>query len=188
MDLAEVTRNYLLYLIMPLWVAVGLADWLCHRASNIAQTSGAKESVLHLTMMGEAGFAVLLGLFFEINSLVLVLMLIALILHEATAFWDVSYAHRRREVSPIEQRVHDYLGALPFMAFSFVLVLHWPEARKILIWDFLPGDWSLRWKEVPLPLAYIAMLLAAIAALNILPFVEELLRGLRQRAAALARR
>ena len=31
-----------------LWFAVGLADYLCHRATHISATSGAKESLIHL--------------------------------------------------------------------------------------------------------------------------------------------
>jgi hypothetical protein len=41
---AELTRNILMYFILPLWLVAGFADYLCHRASNIATTSGAKES------------------------------------------------------------------------------------------------------------------------------------------------
>ncbi|HEX6959918.1 MAG TPA: hypothetical protein VF194_18185 [Ferrovibrio sp.] len=188
MDAAEITRNYLLYLIMPLWVAVGFADWLCHRAARIAATAGPKESVIHLLMLAEVGIGVLAGLFFEINPLVLIVMLMALILHEITAYWDVSYAYGRRAVTAIEQRVHDYLGAIPFMAFSFVVILHWPAAMRLVQGQFIAGDWSLAWKGQALPIAYIVALLAAIALFDALPFGEELLRGLSARAAAMRRK
>ena len=43
----------LLYFILPVWLAAGFADWLCHRAAHIETTSGAKESMLHLLMFAE---------------------------------------------------------------------------------------------------------------------------------------
>ena len=36
------------YLILPLWIAAGFADYLCHRAARISENSGAQESALHL--------------------------------------------------------------------------------------------------------------------------------------------
>jgi hypothetical protein len=179
MDVAEVTRLYLLYVILPLWVLVAFADYWCHRASAIENTSGLKETMLHFLLLAEAGSAVLAGLVFEINALVLALMLVALLAHELTAYWDVAYAHLRREITPLEQRVHDYLGVIPFMAFSFVLVLHWESVAALNAEPLAPENWSLWWKREPLPLAYILGLLGAIALFNILPYLQELRRDLR---------
>ena len=58
MDTAAITQVYLMYVILPLWLLVGIADWLCHRASHIETTSGAKESLIHLLMLGEVGIKV----------------------------------------------------------------------------------------------------------------------------------
>ena len=46
--LADPTQALLLYFIMPLWFLAGLADWLCHRATDIEHTTGTKETLLHL--------------------------------------------------------------------------------------------------------------------------------------------
>jgi hypothetical protein len=43
----EVLRALLMYFVLPLWLAAGFADYLCHRATHIEETSGWKESVLH---------------------------------------------------------------------------------------------------------------------------------------------
>ena len=51
----EATRRYLMYIIMPVWSLAGFLDWLWHRQTKIETTSGAKESVMHLLMMAEAG-------------------------------------------------------------------------------------------------------------------------------------
>jgi hypothetical protein len=180
-DTAEITRLYLLYVVLPLWVLAAFADYWCHRASVIESTSGLKETLIHFLMLAEAGSAVLAGLLFEINALVLALMLVALLAHELTAYWDVAYAHPRREITPLEQRVHDYLGTIPFMAFSFVLVLHWDSVAAFMGEPLAPENWSLWWKRDPLPLAYILGLLGAIALFDILPYLEELWRDLRAR-------
>lgn len=175
-----VTHNYLLYVVLPLWLAAGFADWLCHRRARIEATSGAKESAIHLLMLAEAGGAVLLGLFFEINALILLLMTIAFAAHEVTAHWDLRYAFAHRRVTPTEQHVHDYLGAIPFMALSFVVVLHWEQVAALL--GLGTPDFSLSWKRAPLPLTYIATLLGVIAVIEVIPYLEELGRGLRFRS------
>jgi len=126
MDTANITQLYLMYVILPLWLLVGIADWLCHWKSHIETTSGIKESLIHL-MLAEVGIPMLMGLFLEINGLVFLVVIVAWILHEATAHWDLRYALPRRAVTPTEQHVHNYLGAIPFMALSFILLLHWPQ-------------------------------------------------------------
>lgn len=178
MDTAAVTTSYLLYVVLPLWLAVGVADWLCHRVTRIETTSGAKESLIHLLMLAEVGIGVLLGLFLEINALVIAVMAACFVAHEVTAHWDLRYAAGRREITPVEQHVHNYLGALPFMALSFVVVLHWPQALALLGFGPEPADFSLRPKAEPLPLAYVATLIALIALFEVLPYLEELWRGL----------
>lgn len=183
MDTAAVTETYLLYVIMPLWLLSGIADWACHRASRIEWTSGVKESFIHLLMLAEVSIPVLLGAFFEINALVIAVMLCAWLLHEVTAYWDVSYASRTREVTAFEQRVHDYLGAIPFMALSFILVLHWPQLLALFGMGPEPLRLSLTWKQPPLPTSYVVGLLGAIVLLDAVPFIEELWRTWRAQIA-----
>jgi len=59
----ETVRVILQYFIMPVWISAGVADWLCHRSSRIENTTGAKESVLHLLMLVELGIPVCAALF-----------------------------------------------------------------------------------------------------------------------------
>lgn len=175
----EITRSFLLYFIVPLWLAAGVADWICHRAAHIETTTGAKESLIHLLMMIEVGVPVLAALFLEITEPVLALMIVSLFLHEATALWDVSYAITRREVTPIEQHVHSFLEMVPLMALSFIVVLHWRRFRALLgLGDEAP-DWSLRLKEDALPTHYVIALLEAMGAFEAVPYLEEFWRGLR---------
>src|SRR5204862_2301117 len=99
----EILRALLMYFVLPVWLAAGFADYLCHRAAHIESTSGWKESVLHLLQFAEMGVPVLAALFLEINAGVILLMIVCFVLHEATALWDLSYASATRVVTPIEQ-------------------------------------------------------------------------------------
>ena len=179
MNTATILENYLLFIILPLWIAVGAADWLCHRAAQIDQTSGPKESVIHILMLGEAGVPVLMGLFLEINGLIIMIMVAALISHELTAYWDVRFATYHRVVTPIEQRIHDYLGAVPFMATSGVIILHWHETLSVVGLGPEKLHLALHWKQEPLSTAYVSAVLGAIVLFILVPYTEELLRGVR---------
>src|SRR5436305_6023512 len=96
----------LMYFVLPVWRAAGFAAYLCHRAASIETTSGWKEPLLHLLQFGEMAIPTLAAIFLQINALIIAIMIICLIAHEATAIWDVSYAYHRREVTPTEQHVH----------------------------------------------------------------------------------
>jgi hypothetical protein len=98
-DEADVIRSMLMFFILPLWLCAGFADWLCHRASHIATTSGPKESLIHLAMLAEMGVAVTLAMTFEVNALIILVMIICWALHEATAVWDVFFAVEHRVIT-----------------------------------------------------------------------------------------
>lgn len=181
MSTAEIAGDYLLYFILPLWVAAGFADWLCHRQARIESNAGPKESLIHLVMMGEAGIAVLAGLFFAVNSAVILLMLIAWALHEVTTMWDLVYANSAREVNAIEQRVHDFLGAMPLLALSFILIIYWGQFLAIFGLGDEPADWSFTLRDLEVgPIHFWGLL--GLMGINLLLFIEELLRGLRFRS------
>ena len=177
-EIRTITRNFLLYFVIPLWLAAGVADWMCHRATDIQHTTGAKETIIHLMMLVEMGVPVLAGLFLEINSPVLALMIASFLLHEVTAMWDVSYAVTAREVTPIEQHVHSFLELLPLMAVSFIAVLHWPKAQALLGLR-KDEDRGFRLKRDPVPTGYVVTLLGLIGVLEVLPYLEEMYRDWR---------
>ena len=172
-------RRVLLYFVIPLWLASGLADWYQHRKTHIERTAGAHESVVHLLMLAEAGVPALAGLFLEVNAGVLVLSFGAFAAHELTALWDVAYAEVRRHVSPTEQHIHSYLEIGPLMAVAFLTALHWDQARALIGRGEHVAEFVLRRKRHPLQRAYVLALLAAIGALGVVPYVEELVRCYR---------
>ena len=179
METDDILRGMLMYFILPMWLAAGFADYLCHRAAHIEQTSGWKESALHLLQFAEMAIAVLAALFLEITSSVIVVMIVCLILHEATAIWDVRYADATREVSPTEQHIHSFLEMLPMMGLLLVIALHWSAFAAIF--GIAPADYGFRWKQQQLPLSYIATMLVLTALLEVLPYVEEFIRTFRHR-------
>src|SRR4051812_48738891 len=122
---AGAAQAVLMYFVLPLWLVAGFADYLCHRATSIETTSGWKESVLHLLQFAEMAVPTLAAIFLEINALVVLVMIICLVAHEATAMWDVRYAYGKREITPVEQHVHSFLEMLPLMALLIIATLHW---------------------------------------------------------------
>jgi hypothetical protein len=115
MSHSEVAELALLYFVLPLWLAAGFADYLCHRASSIELTSGYKESLIHLLMFAEVAVPLLAAIFLEINALVIATMIAGFIAHQLTALWDVTFANDKRRVTPIEQQVHSFLELMPLM-------------------------------------------------------------------------
>ena len=186
--IADPTQTLLLYFIMPVWFLAGLTDYLCHRATDIAHTTGPKESLLHLLMFGEIAIPLLMCLFLDINALVFAVMIAAFIAHEATALWDVSYAIDKRYISPFEQHVHSFLEMIPLMAGSFVAVLHWPQFIALFGFGSEAARFAIAWKSEPLPVVYIFAVLGAALLFELLPYLEELWRGVRATKAAPAGR
>jgi hypothetical protein len=181
MDHAQFAQATLLYFILPLWLAAGLADYLCHRATDIAHTSGYKESLLHLVMFAEVAVPLLAALFLEINALVILIMIVGFVLHQLTALWDVYFAIDKREITPVEQHVHSLLEMLPLTATLIVVILHWPQFLALFGAGPEVPRFALAWKPEPLPWSYVATFLTAVLVFEILPYAEELVRGLRAR-------
>jgi hypothetical protein len=177
--MTALAQGILMYFVLPLWLAAGLADWVCHRATRIEVTAGPRESVFHLLLLAEMSVPVMLALFFEINSLVIAVMLAAYALHELTTWFDLRYATSTREVLPVEQMVHSLLEMLPLMGLGFIILLHWGQFLALFGIGDETGRFLLTLKQPSLPLSYTLSVIAASILFNILPFTEELIRGLR---------
>jgi hypothetical protein len=177
----SVAQSMLMYFVLPLWLAAGFADYLCHRATSIETTSGPKESLLHLLQFSEMAVPTLAAIFLEINALVILVMIVSLILHQLTAMWDVRYAYHRREVTPIEQHVHSVLEMLPLTALLIIVALHWPQFMALFGAGSEPADFTLRLKQPPLPWLYVTVMLTLVLLFEVLPYGEEFVRTIRAR-------
>lgn len=175
----------LMYFILPLWLAAGFADWLCHRASHIETTSGAKESVFHLLMLVEMGLPLLAAIFLQVNAGIIAFMIVAFFLHEITALWDVSYAVTVRRISPVEQHVHSFQEMIPLMAILLLISRHWGQFQALFGFGPETPQFDLAWKEEQLPVTYVISIMTVALLLEVIPFVEEFFRGLRANHGAL---
>jgi hypothetical protein len=171
MPLESLLVSLLGWAIFPLWLAAGGADWLCHRRSRIEETSGTRESWLHIVAFAEIALPTIAALFLELNALMLVVAGAAVLAHMATSLLDTAVSQPRRHISPIEQQVHSYLEMLPLFAFAIVAVLHAGEWRDP-VWRFVV-------REAPLPAAAVAATLLGLLA-GFALIAEELWRCARR--------
>jgi len=167
----------LMYFVLPVWLMAGFADYLCHRAAHIESTSGPKESLLHLLQFAEMAVPTLAAIFLEINALVILIMIICLLLHEATAIWDVSYAYATRTVTPTEQHVHSFLEMLPLTGLLVIITLHWRQFLALFGLGGETAQFGLRIKDGPPSGLYVAVILSLVLLFEVLPYLEELARG-----------
>jgi len=168
-----------MYFVLPLWLAAGFADYLCHRATHIERTSGWKESALHLIQFSEMALPILAALVLQINAGVILLMIACLIMHQGTAYWDLRYASTSREITPFEQQVHSFLEMLPLMGLLIVIALHWDQFLSLL--GMGKAEFRFALKPEPLPVVYIASMLTLTALFEIVPYLEEFARTIRYR-------
>jgi hypothetical protein len=180
-DTTETTRNFVLYFAMPLWMVMGFADYLCHRATQIERTSGLKESLLHALMLVEMGIPVVLCLYFEVTALILIAMIATFFIHEATALADIAYAQDKRAIWLIETHIHSYLGVLPFMMGSFVICLNWDQFLSLWGLGSEPPVFEFRWKEPQFPLRYHIVMNGLLLLLLVIPYANEAWRCYRAR-------
>jgi hypothetical protein len=169
--------GFLGYVVFPLWLLSGVADYLCHARSDIAHTSGTHESVLHLLQTAEIGLPVLVFLFLTTNALTLALMTAGVVAHTATSWRDVTFAAPLRHISPGEQYVHSFLNVLPWIALALVAILHWPMV--VAMFDpAIASDWKPHWRQPAFNGATLFAVLAASLLLGALPGALEFMHTL----------
>jgi hypothetical protein len=135
--------------------------------------------VIHLLMFSEMAVPTLAAIFLEINALIIAVMIVCFLLHEITVFWDLSYASRTRGISPFEQHVHSFLEMLPLMGLTMIAVLHWGQFLALFGLGAETARFEIALKTNPLPWQYVTIVLTAVVLFEVLPYVEEFLRGLR---------
>ena len=174
-----VVESYLLYFVLPLWIATGFADWVFHRQTQIERTSGLKESVLHILQMIEVGVPALMATFLQVNAAVIVCMMVGFLLHEATALWDVRYASANRYVSSVEQHVHSFLEVLPLIAGTLLIMLHRDQFLALFGLAHIPPEFSFEPKELPLSGEYLVAIGFSVVTFVGFPYLEEVVRCYR---------
>jgi hypothetical protein len=175
----DAAQRVLMYAVIPLWIAAGLADWWCHRRTHIEETSGLPENVFHWLLLAQAGLALLAVALLEINAAVLLVVFAAFLAHELTTFVELRYTVPLREVRPIEQMIHSFMELLPLLILALLAVIAWDQV--LALFDEGPPDFDLRAKADPWPAGYLLGVGVAVTLFNLLPMAEEGLRCLRSR-------
>lgn len=163
----------LMFLVFPLLVAAGFAEWFCHRRTKIALTSGLKENLMHWLMFAEIAVGVAAVALLEINAAVLLIVLVVFLLHQLTVYWDLHYSTLLRDVGPFEQMVHSFMEILPLLSLALLSLLAWPQAQALVGLGDVPADWSLRLKQQPLPLEYLIAAGVLTVVFNVVPLLHE---------------
>jgi hypothetical protein len=174
---AHAAAVLLMVLVLPVWIAAGLADYFCHRATNIERTSATPESLLHLVQFTLIGVPIVFALFLEANAGFFLMALICLVLHHVVAAIDLVYANPKRHIAPREQMVHSFLEILPITSLLLLSVINWPQA--LALFGLGPEQARFLPHARPLPLTYVSAVLGAAFLFNFLPYIEELYRCIR---------
>jgi len=174
MDVASLLLDVMLYVLLPLWGLASMLDWWCHKQTSIESTSGLREANVHLLMGAQIGLPLALSLFFEVNVLILLLCLAALIAHELIAHYDVHYTTGKREISIWEVHAHNYLATLPFFLFLLIIVRKWEVFIDMITLNWA-GGFSLHWREEPLGASgnYAVTYIATMTIFVVAPYVQE---------------
>lgn len=173
--------DVLMYIVLPVWVLAGFADYCCHRATDMERANGAKESALHWLMLGEVALPILAAVFLKIDALLFLFMIVCLIAHEITGYMDLVLAMATRKVTAFEQQVHSVLEMMPFTALLLLAILHWPQAEALFGFGTTQAEFSLGLKPAPSWTALIPPLIGFLV-FAIFPYAEEFVRGLRAEA------
>ncbi|WP_349543968.1 hypothetical protein [Bradyrhizobium sp. ARR65] len=118
-------------------------------------------------------------MFLKVNALVIAITIVGFFAHEATALWDVSYASTAREVTPLEQHVDSFLEMIPLMAIVTVVSIHWGQFLALFGAGSEAAEFDIERKSPPLPSLYVFSFMTAVLLFELLPYLEEFIRGLR---------
>jgi hypothetical protein len=161
-----------------LWLLAGFVDYLCHRGADIAKTSGAPESWLHLAQFAVLSVGMLLATMLAITPLAFTMLIIAVGAHSVLSYVDVAYPQGRRYISPLEQHSHSFMDVLPVVSVGLIAVLNWK--------DLTTAGWAFQVRKPSLSSGELALLLGSFFTLAGAPILEELVRTTRTQSATAA--
>lgn len=170
-----------LWILAPLWILAGLADFTCHRVLRIEHSAGIQESALHGLMLLELTPLVVAVLWLEPTTAALAVMLGACVLHELTTWADLGYAESQRDIPWFEQWVHGIQQSIPWATFGLAVLTHPAAAAGLLGRPAGPDGWALRIGADAVPWSHGAAFLAASTFLIAAPWASEFARCWRHR-------
>src|SRR5688572_5512543 len=90
MPLRSLLTAFLVWVLYPAWLLAGAADYLCHRRTDIAHTSGVIESVLHVAQFLCIAAILTLAVAFPVTALTWAAMFLAAVAHSVLSYIDVA--------------------------------------------------------------------------------------------------
>jgi len=154
----SVVAAYIGYL---LWLLAGCLDFACHRRTQLPQTSGLRESALHLAQLALLGIAVVCALALSIGPAVFAALVVLVAAHAVLGYLDTRQAYGRRDIRPFEQHLHSVLDLAPVAA---------------LWWTFSWGyraEAPLAWRDPPAPTTVWIAVIAPALLLCVAPALFE---------------
>jgi hypothetical protein len=145
------------------WLLAGSLDFLQHRRSDLAHTSGLAESSLHGVQLGLLGLGVLAWLALAPGLGLLLVLGLLVVAHALVGYADTRVAWPRRSIAPLEQHVHSVLDMAPWIALGCIAWGQGVAARG--------NGWGLQLDPAPLPLWALLLLPAAVCCM--LPWALE---------------
>jgi hypothetical protein len=172
----EVAQQFLLHCVLPVWLAAGTADALCHRWANLPENAGVQESLMHIAQLTEGGGILLCALFLDINAFAICAIAALIVIHELTVYADLRYASTARVITPVEQMVHSVLEMAPVMGFAILCLTHRDAVVSLLDGG---GRFVPALREPPVPAATVAAVLVSCAVFGVAPYAMELAACIR---------
>jgi len=130
----------------------------------------------------QIGVPIFLGLYFQINVLILLIMLAALVFHVWVAHCDVHYARNMREISLLEIHVHSFLETLPFFTVALLICINWSAFVDLLTFNWAGHMQFMFLKNSGVNTNYVAGYVALLLFADVLPYLEEFIRCSRKLA------
>jgi hypothetical protein len=169
-------QQFLLYGLLPLWLAAGTGDALCHRWANLPDNAGVRESLMHIAQLTEGAGVVLCALFLQINAFAIAAMAALIVVHHLTVYADLRYASATRVIAPVEQMVHSVLEMAPIIGLAIICLAH-PDVFAS-VFD-RAARYAPAWRDPPLPWTTVTAVLVLCAMFGVAPYTMELAACIR---------
>lgn len=144
----------LVYLGFLFWISAGLADFALHKRSDLAHTSGLRESAFHLAQLAIVGLAVAAWWALQPTWGAWWLAAVPVALHALIGYADTRSAWGKRAITPLEQHVHSVLDAAPWLFLGWYASAIPGSAGHAIDWQ--PRSWWL-WAWIGLPASLVGL-------------------------------
>jgi hypothetical protein len=123
LELRLLIDHFLAYGLYPVWLLAGAGDYVCHRRSDMARTSGLVEARLHVAQFITVAIVFFGAVLWRPTMWVVVVIGIAALAHLVLSYIDVTYTQQRRHISAFEQHMHAFMDVIPIMVVCLLALI-----------------------------------------------------------------